>query len=220
MKLVSPAHTASSYTGAGVLNVANKVRQTEAEGPGLRYALWVQGCPLRCEGCCNPHMQEDTKETLTPTPDVISDILNTPSIEGVTLIGGEPFWHAEELRHVARLCQENNLGVMVFTGLTVDYIKRIGKPEWLDFLSCIDLLIDGPYIQSRRVTDRRWIGSDNQRIHFLTPRYQHLKGEDGWAIEDKDNTIEIRMSGGEITINGWPHLDIVQLARQSMKRTT
>ena len=39
-----------------VLSVAQIVPCTEAEGPGRRFALWFQGCPLRCPGCCNPEM--------------------------------------------------------------------------------------------------------------------------------------------------------------------
>jgi anaerobic ribonucleoside-triphosphate reductase activating protein len=161
-------------------------------------------------------MQEDSQQNVMPTQEVIRDILNTPGIEGITIIGGEPFWHAQELQHVARACQEAGLGVMVFTGLTLSYIEKTAKPEWLNFLSSIDLLIDGPYIQSRRITNRRWIGSSNQQIRFLSTRYNHLKGPDGWALEDDCNTIEIRMTGTEISINGWPDFDIIELAKKSI----
>jgi anaerobic ribonucleoside-triphosphate reductase activating protein len=198
----------------GLLNVAARVASTEAEGPGVRFALWVQGCPLRCEGCCNPHMLEDKQAQLMKTEDVLAEILATPGIEGVTLIGGEPFWQAAELSRVARGVREAGLSVMVFSGLTLGYLRKAGRADFDALLEQIDLLIDGPYVQSKRVLDRRWIGSSNQRAHYLTERYRHLE-ESGW--DEGKNTVEIRMVGGEISINGWPDLDIVSLSAASIK---
>src|SRR6059058_3547475 len=54
----SPFKVALSYTVfmEAIVSVAHIVPCTEAEGPGKRFALWFQGCPLRCPGCCNPEM--------------------------------------------------------------------------------------------------------------------------------------------------------------------
>lgn len=200
--------------GEGWLNVAARVARTEAEGPGVRYALWVQGCPLRCEGCCNPHMLEDKQATLCRTEDILAEIVGTEGIEGVTLIGGEPFWQASELAKVARGVREAGLSVMVFSGLTLGYLRRAGREDFEALLGQIDLLVDGPYVQSKRSFDRRWIGSTNQQIHYLTERYRHLE-QGGW--DAGKNTVELRMVGGEISINGWPDLDIVALSAASIK---
>lgn len=210
--------SSSTRLGEAWLNVAERIPQTEAEGPGLRYALWVQGCPLRCQGCCNPHMLEDREASLTPTSAIIEEILATPEIEGVTFIGGEPFWQASALTQVAREVRRAGLGVMVFSGLTRSYMKRQNRPDWESFLEEIDLLIDGPYIASKHVDDRRWIGSSNQGIHFLTDRYRYLEQEDmerGWT--PTSNTIEVRMVGDQITINGFPDESIVALSRASIR---
>jgi len=209
--------TSSTALDATTLNVAARVPETEAEGPGRRYALWVQGCPLRCKGCCNPHMLEDRLATLTPTQEIIDEILATPGIEGITLIGGEPFWQAKALTEVARQVREAGLSVMVFTGMTLVYIKRQERQDWDAFLEQIDLLVDGPYIQSKHVDNRRWIGSSNQKTHFLTDRYAHMTDEEeGW--DGAPNTIELRMVNGQITINGFPDESIVELSRASIKR--
>jgi anaerobic ribonucleoside-triphosphate reductase activating protein len=198
------------------INVAASVPYTEAEGPGARYALWVQGCPLRCAGCCNPHMLEDREASLMTVDEVVADILAAPGIEGVTFIGGEPFWQAAALSEVARRVRAEGLSVMVFSGLTKVYMARQDREDWNQFLGQIDLLIDGPYIKSRHVDDRRWVGSSNQRTHFLTERYRALSDEEqGWAPEP--NTIEVRMVGNQISINGFPEESIVELSRASIR---
>lgn len=202
-----------------MLNVAASRRHTEAEGPGLRYALWVQGCPMRCKGCCNPHYLSDTEASLLTVDEVVEDILKTPDIEGVTLIGGEPFWQADALSEVARRVREAGLSVMVFSGFTLKYIERQQREDWTRFLKQIDLLVDGTYIESKKVTNRRWIGSSNQRTHFLTDRYAHMaEAESGW--DGGANTIELRMVGQEIFINGFPEQSIVDLAAASIRPKT
>jgi len=209
--------TSSTELGAEVLNVAARLERTQAEGPGVRYALWVQGCPLRCKGCCNPHMLEDKEATLLSVDEVACGIIQTSGIEGVTFIGGEPFWQAAALTKVARRVRAEGLTVMVFTGMTLTYIKRQARADWEEFLGEIDLLVDGPYIQSLHTNERRWIGSTNQRTHFLTDRYQDLADEvGGW--DAGANTIELRLVGGELTINGFPDESIVELSRASIKK--
>lgn len=211
-----PNFTSATSLGSQWLNVAARRSHTEAEGPGVRFALWVQGCPMRCVGCCNPHYLEDRQESLELAEDVAQEIIDTPGIEGVTLIGGEPFWQAGALAVLAERVRSAGLSVMVFSGYTLEYIKRQNRADFEAFLAQIDLLIDGPYIQSKKVMDRRWIGSSNQRAHFFTERYRHMASElEGW---DKGaNTIELRMVGQEIFINGYPEQSIIELAAASIK---
>jgi anaerobic ribonucleoside-triphosphate reductase activating protein len=72
-------------------------------------------------------------------------------------------------------------------------------------LSLTDILVDGPYERDKPDTERRWIGSTNQRIHFLTGRYSF---DESWR---QKNTLEIRVTGREITVNGFPAADAVGL---------
>lgn len=201
-----------------MLNVAERVSCTEAEGPGRRYALWVQGCPLRCPGCCNPHMLEDKEATWISVNELAQEICQTPQIEGVTLIGGEPFAQAKGLAELARQVRAKNLSVMVFSGFTYEHILQSTNPAYHDFLEQIDLLIDGPYIQSKHSTERRWIGSTNQQIRFLSDRYAHLK-EDQAGWDKGSNTIELRLVGNQVFINGFPHPDLTNLLTHSLTQT-
>ncbi len=196
-----------------LLNIAAIVHQTEAEGPGQRLALWVQGCPFRCVGCCNPHMLAFQPNTLRSVEDVIQEVLATDGIEGITLLGGEPFAQAASLARLCQAAQNHGLSVMVFTGYTLHALQHAKRPAWDALLAHIDLLVDGPYLPAQHSHKRRWIGSDNQVIHFLTPHYTHLLPEQqGWPTAN--NTLEIRLINGQISINGFPHDDLTSLLLQ------
>src|SRR3954465_2589288 len=87
------------------VRVAQVVPCTEAEGPGRRYALWFQGCPLRCPGCCNPEMLPFQGGLRRPLADVVAEIraaAGEDGIEGITLLGGEPLAHAAGAAALAR----------------------------------------------------------------------------------------------------------------------
>lgn len=188
------------YTGAvgASVNVAQIVARTEAEGPGLRFAVWVQGCPMRCPGCCNPEMLP-----FAPREAIAAEVLAARAIdagvEGVSFLGGEPFAQAEALAEVARLVRGAGLSVMVFSGYTRAELDDV--PFSAALLAATDLLVDGRYVAEQRTTRRRWIGSENQVLHFLSDRY---RADDPRFSEP--NHLEIRMKGGVITLNGWPAL--------------
>ena len=74
-----------------LLNLHRIVDTTAAEGPGLRCAVWTQGCSVRCPGCFNPQTWTTRGGTLLPWPELVSRVLAIDGIEGVTLLGGEPF---------------------------------------------------------------------------------------------------------------------------------
>lgn len=195
------------------LNVAARLPQTEAEGPGVRYALWVQGCPLRCPGCCNPHMLAFEEATVWDVQELAQEIVNTEGIEGLTLIGGEPFAQAAPLAALCKTVREAGLSVMAFSGFTLRVLQNPARADWQALLAQLDLLVDGPYIQEQQVQNRRWIGSANQEVHFLTERYAHMREEqEGW--DPHPNTIELRLVNGQIFINGFPHEDVTEALQQ------
>src|SRR5262249_21516449 len=113
------------------LSVAQVVPCTEAEGPGRRYALWFQGCPLRCPGCCNPEMLRSPGATPRPVAALLADITQARQahgIEGVTLLGGEPLAHAAGAAALARGVRALGLSVMVFSGYTLDEARALPDP--------------------------------------------------------------------------------------------
>src|SRR5438270_8174030 len=157
-----------------ILNIAQIVPCTEAEGPGLRFAVWFQGCPLRCPGCCNPEMLPFRGGRAMPLDAVLAELDAARShsdIEGITLLGGEPLTHAAGAAALADAARRRGLSVMVFTGYTLAEARQLPDPAVADLLALTDLLVDGPYQRELPEPRRRWIGSANREIHFLTDRY-------------------------------------------------
>lgn len=184
------------------LQVAQIVPSTEAEGPGRRFAIWFQGCPLRCPGCCNPEMltfEGGYSLSVSELVGQIEEAHQTSGIEGVTLIGGEPFAHAGGAATLARAVRERGLTVMIFSGFTIEQLRADSRAEVAALLAETDLLVDGPYLEQQAETSRRWIGSSNQRAHFLTEAYS--EDDPRWR---ETNTMEIRMVDGEVSVNGFP----------------
>ncbi len=188
------------------INVATYVEATEAEGPGKRFALWVQGCPLRCPECCNPEMLEFEDRDWTDVDTVAAWVLASADkngIEGVSFLGGEPFSQAAALGALAAQVRAHGLTVMVYTGFTLESLRKRGDAGVDDLLSQTDLLVDGPFVASRPDRERRWIGSLNQRGLALTEAYQDLAQD--W--DKSPDTVEVRITkDGRLLVNGSPYL--------------
>ena len=191
-----------------MLRVAAIAEDTCAEGPGRRWALWVQGCSLRCAGCCNPEMFDERRGDATAIDELAARIseAHAHGVEGVTFLGGEPFEQPRGLAALARHARGLGLTVMVFSGYMLDELRGRADAGAAELLALTDLLVDGRFDRAqpepRPPVGRRWIGSANQVMHFLTAAYSP---EDPRMRDD--NTIEIRLSKGGLRINGWPSAD-------------
>jgi anaerobic ribonucleoside-triphosphate reductase activating protein len=181
------------------LRVAKILVGTEAEGPGVRAALWLQGCSLRCAACCNPEMLGDKGGEMHSVSALGGQLWGASQIEGITILGGEPFEQAAGAAALAKEAQEAGLSVMVFSGYTLDELQKRKDPAIDDLLSHCDLLVDGRYRESEPESERRWIGSRNQVMHFLSDRYNSEE-----ARFHESNTVEIRFKPGSLTVSGWP----------------
>ncbi|MFX4263391.1 4Fe-4S single cluster domain-containing protein [Pelotomaculum propionicicum] len=173
--------------------------RTRVEGPGERACIWVQGCPIRCPGCALPDTWPFEGGHDVDVEELAGAVLNESHIEGVTFVGGEPFEQAEALAQLGSVMQKHGLSVVTFTGYLFEMINKYDRPGWRELLSVTDLLIDGQYIKELSDLSRPWVGSLNQRYHFLTPRYKALQQDLSKIL----NRIEVRIgSNGEIYVNG------------------
>lgn len=182
-----------------LLRVAQTVADTEAEGPGRRFAVWVQGCTLGCPGCCNPEMFAPRGGELVEPAALAARVLATPGVEGLSVLGGEPFQQAEAVAELCRAVRAGGRSVMVYSGYTLEELRALPGPGPAALLAETDLLCDGRYVREQPERRRRWLGSANQRLHFLTDR--HRPDDPRFT---QPNTIELRLEGGQLTVNGWP----------------
>jgi anaerobic ribonucleoside-triphosphate reductase activating protein len=188
------------------ITVAATRERSMREGPGIRYVIWVQGCSLKCKGCFNPHFWSQhggsSRDIDSLLHDVIATRIKFPEIEGVTFLGGEPFEQPEALAELSQKLQKLDFSIMVFSGYTLAELKDEKSSQYvsrLNFLSSIDLLVDGRYQQDNVDIDRPWVGSKNQEFHFLTERYS----KETLFNSVKDGLEITVLNSGEVQINGW-----------------
>ena len=152
------------------LRIFGVVRESIVDGPGLRYVIFVQGCPHRCPGCHNPgsHAYGGGKEATTDR--IWWDIEKNPLIKGITFSGGEPFLWGHELAVIAKKARERGMNIMTYSGFTYEHLlkKAETEPSVRELLCATDYLVDGRFEESLRDLNLHFRGSSNQRILDVT----------------------------------------------------
>jgi anaerobic ribonucleoside-triphosphate reductase activating protein len=145
-----------------------------ANGTGVRVTLFVSGCRNHCKGCFQPETWdfEYGKPYTDETKQSILDMLKPDYIDGLTLLGGDPFEPENQsallplLREFHKIYPDKN--IWAYTGyIFEDLLSGAGHPccEYTnEMLSNIDVLVDGPYIDDLRNISLQFRGSSNQRI--------------------------------------------------------
>jgi anaerobic ribonucleoside-triphosphate reductase activating protein len=174
--------------------------RTEVEGPGVRTAIWTQGCTINCPHCCN--------QELIPAnggeewdPHKLAIMVAHTDTEGITILGGEPLNQAFAVREFLREYRKyasKEKTIWLFSGFPWEKIQS--TKLYSDTVTLCDVLIAGPYLQDQTPDPRKWIGSRNQTIHFFSPR-ETLRSST-WPTHQYD--IEVTISAESVTINGWP----------------
>lgn len=174
-------------------------------GAYSRAVIWVQGCKFACDDCIVPESWSLEGGELISLSDLAKWILNQQDIEGVTFSGGEPMLQAEKLANLVDIIrQKKDLGIVCYTGYTLEKLISHGDTNQTLLLSKIDLLIDGLY-QKELHGDLRWRGSKNQRLLPLTNRYKNLV-MDILKNEDISSGLEFFVDNeGNLSFNGVPN---------------
>lgn len=167
-------------TGVRKINYSEIKDIDIANGDGIRTTLFVSGCSLRCEGCFNPELwnlksgrpfDQEAKEHLF-------EAAGKDFIDGITLLGGDPLEPNNRATVTAIAKEFKELypekTIWLWTGRLYEQVK---DEEIMDY---VDVLIDGPFVQSQSSFLLNYRGSKNQRV------YRRLDGELK-EVKDIDN---------------------------------
>jgi anaerobic ribonucleoside-triphosphate reductase activating protein len=173
-------------------------------GPGIRIGVWFQGCSIRCKGCISKHTWEfdkKYKKTIAQVIDQInyySEIYNTKSI---TISGGEPFDQNSSLYILLKKLKELKFNdILLYSGYKFNYLQK----NYGDILKYIDVLIDGPFIESKK-TNKIYKGSNNQRMYILNKSLSPIYKE--YKKQLKNKKLQLITKDNETYLIGIPDID-------------
>ena len=184
--------------------ISHTEKNTDLLGPYRRFVIWVHGCCFDCEGC----LAENTKNgayTEMNIKDLAQEILMGDT-EGITISGGEPFLQAKALFELVSLLKSiKDIGVIIYSGFTLEELQE--NDENKNLLRVTDILIDGRYI--KELDDgRAYIGSSNQRLHYLSDRYKNIGQE---YYSEKKRRAEIKFTLDKAVLIGVPSKNVLEV---------
>lgn len=146
------------------MQIANYVQDSIVDGPGLRFTLFVQGCPHHCPGCHNPQTHDFDGGKTVSVEEVIKALMSNPLTDGLTLSGGEPFMQPDDCAEIAEAAKRKGLSVWAYSGWTFEQLLKDERPGVLRLLKSCDVLVDGPFVEAEKSYSCKWRGSRNQRL--------------------------------------------------------
>ena len=146
------------------LRVLDILEDTTVDGPGFRTSIYLAGCRHHCHGSHNPGSWDEAGGHLMTVDELMQIILADPFAH-VTLSGGDPLLQAAGCTELCRRIKtETDKTVWCYTGYTWEALQSGVNPDALELLPYLDVLVDGPFVQSLRDTDLLFCGSSNQRL--------------------------------------------------------
>lgn len=136
-----------------------------ANGKGIRCSIFVTGCTRNCKNCFNKDYQDFNAGKLwtDKETDTIISYLSEEVVDGLTILGGEPFENSEDLAGIIAKIKENtDKDIWIYSGFTYENIIKDESRKKL--LELCDILVDGPFIEELKNLRLKFRGSSNQRI--------------------------------------------------------
>lgn len=150
------------------MNLAGFYEESISNGEGVRAVVFVSGCPHHCKGCHNEEAQDFDYGEYFNKDKIINSILENTFLKGVTISGGEPLCK-ENIPQVLDFLKEikaqnSSLNLWCYTGYTLEQLVAKNDIYINEVLGVVDVLVDGPYIESLKNPRLKFRGSENQRI--------------------------------------------------------
>ena len=148
------------------IRIAGVVRESIVDGPGLRLAVFCQGCPHGCKDCHNPDTHDFCGGYDCEIAKIVEAVKANPLLDGVTFSGGEPFCQPAAFCSLAAALKEArpDLNLMAYSGYTYEELTEMKDMDVDELLSKIDLLVDGRFIAEQKDLTLLFRGSSNQRV--------------------------------------------------------
>ena len=145
-----------------MLRVLDIMLETMVDGPGLRTSIYAAGCKHACKGCHNPQSWDFHAGRLVEVDDLLEIVMSDPFAD-VSFSGGDPLYQVEGFTELARRVKEETAkNIWCWTGFTFEEVRADERLSMI--LPYIDVLVDGPFIESLRDPRLLFRGSSNQRI--------------------------------------------------------
>lgn len=169
IEILSPPTAASEdFDESQSVRIAGLYHNSLTEGPGRRSSVLFQFCPLKCKGCYVPELHSKNSGVLIGAAKLAELMLDPGFVrDGVTILGGEPFAQSAGLLALIKSLRSKNCPhIVCYSGYTLETLreKSVREPSISACLDEIDVLIDGPFVQSLAGDAGLWTGSGNQRV--------------------------------------------------------
>lgn len=142
------------------MRVIKIIDGTTVDGPGFRTSIYFAGCHHQCPGCHNPTSWDMSAGEDMSIEDIIEHV--EANDMNVTFSGGDPIYQLADLIALSRRIKRNGRNIWCYTGFTYEELSAM--PAAQNLLEFVDVLVDGPYVESLRDTDLLFRGSSNQRL--------------------------------------------------------
>ena len=145
-----------------MLRVLDIMLETMVDGPGLRTSIYAAGCKHACKGCHNPQSWDFHAGKDVEVEDLLEIVMSDP-FSDVSFSGGDPLYQVEGFTELARrIKEETSKNIWCWTGFTFEEVRADERLSMI--LPYIDVLVDGPFIESLWDPKLLLRGSSNQRI--------------------------------------------------------
>lgn len=180
------------------LRLAGVVRESIVDGPGLRFAIFCQGCPHNCPKCHNQDTHDFSGGYDCDIQKIVNAIEENPLLSGVTFSGGEPSHQPVAFLEIAKKVKSRGLNIWMYSGYTLEELLSRANSAISDLnnmnenssqtsekneeqvalkglLSLIDVLVDGKFINELKDLTLPFRGSKNQRLIDMAATKRHNK---------------------------------------------